>query len=220
MKNINDNLSEIVSISATTITGTTFYGDGSGLTNVPSTFNGGTITGATNFTGGLSATTISATTYQNLPTDVTVTGGTYNQSTQTATFTNNTGGTFNISGFTTNKGSFGITIDGGGSAITTGVKGYITIPYAGTITGWDIFADTSGSIVVDVWKDTYANFPPTVADTIAGTEKPTLTSATKNQDTNLTTWTTSVTANDVIAFNVDSVSTVTRINLIIYINKS
>jgi hypothetical protein len=31
--------------------------------------------------------------------------------------------------------SFGITIDGGGSVITTGVKGYITIPYSGTING-------------------------------------------------------------------------------------
>lgn len=117
-------------------------------------------------------------------------------------------------------GSFGLTIDGGGSAITTGTKGYITIPYNGTITGWDIFADTTGSIVVDVWKDTYANFPPTVADSIAGTEKPTLSSAIKNQDTNLTSWTTSVSAGDIIAFNVDSAATVTRVNLIIYITKS
>jgi len=116
-------------------------------------------------------------------------------------------------------GSFGLTIDGGGTAITTGVKGYITIPYNGTITGWDIFGDTTGSIVVDVWKDTYANFPPTVADTIAGSEKPTLSSAVKNQDRNLTSWTTSVTAGDIVAFNVDSATSVTRVNLIIYITK-
>jgi hypothetical protein len=116
-------------------------------------------------------------------------------------------------------GSFGITIDGGGSAITTGVKGYITIPYNGTITGWDIFADTTGSIVVDVWKDTYANFPPLVADSIAGSEKPTLSSAVKNQDLTLSTWTTSVTAGDIVAFNVDSATSVTRVNLIIYITK-
>jgi hypothetical protein len=119
-----------------------------------------------------------------------------------------------------NKGSFGITIDGGGSVITTGVKGYVTVPYNGTITGWDIFADVTGSIVIDVWKDTYANFPPLVADTIAGTEKPTLSSAIKNQDTNLTSWTTAVTAGDIIAFNVDSASTLTRVNLIIYVTKS
>jgi hypothetical protein len=117
-------------------------------------------------------------------------------------------------------GSFGITIDGGGSAITTGVKGYVEIPYSGTITGWTILGDVSGSCVIDIWKDTFVNFPPTVADTIAGSEKPTLSSAVSNRDLNLTTWTTSVTAGDIIAFNVDSASTVTRVNLTIKITKS
>lgn len=109
--------------------------------------------------------------------------------------------------------SINLTIDGGGSAIATGLKGFIRIPFACTITGWSVLADQSGSIVIDVWKDTYANFPPDVADTIAGSEKPTLSAAVKNEDTSLTTWTTSVAAGDVIAFNVDSASTVTRINL-------
>jgi hypothetical protein len=118
-----------------------------------------------------------------------------------------------------NLGSFGITIDGGGSVITTGVKGYVQIPYDGTITGWTILADQSGSIVVDVWKDTFANYPPLVADSIAGSEKPTLSSVIKNQDLALSTWTTSVTAGDIIAFNVDSASTVTRVNLSINITK-
>lgn len=118
------------------------------------------------------------------------------------------------------NGSFGITIDGGGSAITTGVKGYITIPYNCVITGWDIFSDVSGSIVVDVWKDIYANFPPTSGDTIAGSEKPTLSSGVKNQDNSLSTWTTSVSSGDIIAFNVDSASTLTRVNLTIKVLKT
>jgi hypothetical protein len=119
---------------------------------------------------------------------------------------------------TTSPQVFGITIDGGGSAITTGVKGYVTVPYTGTISRWDILADQSGSIVIDVWKDTYANFPPTVADTIAGSEKPTLSSAQKNQDTSLSSWTTSVTAGDVIGFNVDSATTVTRVTLTVKVD--
>jgi hypothetical protein len=66
--------------------------------NLPSTtFTGGTVSGATNFTGGLTANTISATTYQNLPQDVFVTGGTYTAG--SATFTNTTGGTFSVTGF-------------------------------------------------------------------------------------------------------------------------
>ena len=119
-----------------------------------------------------------------------------------------------------NNGSFGITVDGGGSAITTGVKGFIEIPYNGTITAWTIIGDQSGSIVFDIWKTTYSSAPPTVANTITGSEKPTLSSTQKNQDTNLTTWTTSVSAGDIIGFNVDSASTVTRANLMIKITKS
>lgn len=110
-------------------------------------------------------------------------------------------------------------IDGGGSAITTGQKGHLEIPFGCTITGWTLLADQSGSIVIDVWKDTYANFPPTVADTIAGTEKPTLASVQKNQDLTLTTWTTAIAIGDILAFNVDSITTVTRIVLSIRCNK-
>jgi len=115
------------------------------------------------------------------------------------------------------SGSFGITIDGGGSAITTGNKGYLTIPYGGTITGWRIISDQSGSCVVDVWKT--ANAIPTSSNTITGTEKPTLSSQQLNTDTTLTTWTSSVSPGDIFAFNVDSASTVTRVNVSIYVTK-
>lgn len=104
-------------------------------------------------------------------------------------------------------------IDGGGSAITTGVKGFVEIPYAMTITGWQVFADQVGSIVVDVWKDSYTNFPPTVARTITGSQKPTLSSAQSNQNLSLSTWTTAASGGDILAYNVDSVSTVTRITV-------
>jgi hypothetical protein len=63
-----------------------------------STFTGGTVSGATNFTNGLTANTISATTYYNLPIDVYTTGGTYNGA--NILFTNNTGGTFTVTGLT------------------------------------------------------------------------------------------------------------------------
>ena len=106
-------------------------------------------------------------------------------------------------------------IDGGGSAITTGVKGYIEIPFSCTITGWTLVADQSGSIVIDVWASDYATYPPTVADTIAGTEKPTLSAADKAQDLTLSSWTTALSAGDVLGFNVDSAATVERATLTI-----
>ena len=105
--------------------------------------------------------------------------------------------------------------DGGGSAITANTKAYVEVPFGMTITGWTLVGDQSGSIVIDVWTDTYAKFPPTVADTIAGTEKPTISSATKGQDISLSSWTTTVTAGDVLGFNVDSCTTITRATLVI-----
>jgi len=107
-----------------------------------------------------------------------------------------------------------IVIDGGGTVISTGLKGFVEVKTAGTITGWTIVGDVSGSIVVDVWKDTYANYPPVVGDAIAGTEKPTISSAVKGQDLSLSTWsTTTITKGDWIGFNVDSATTVTRVTL-------
>lgn len=112
-------------------------------------------------------------------------------------------------------GAVGLIIDGGGSTITTGVKGFVEVPFACTITAVTLLstdaAVTSGSIVVDIWKDTYANYPPVVGDTITASAKPTLSSATKSRDTTLTGWTTSIAAGDVLGFKVDSVATVTRL---------
>lgn len=106
-------------------------------------------------------------------------------------------------------------IDGGGSAITTGEKGHLEIPFDCTLMEWTLVADQSGSIVIDIWDDTYANFPPDDADTMPGTGKePTLSSAQKNQDTDITDWTDyTLTTDDIIAFNVDSCSTITRVTL-------
>jgi hypothetical protein len=124
------------------------------------------------------------------------------------------------SAFDQKAASLTVVLDGGGSALTTGVKGDLIVPWNCTVTGWTLLADQSGSIVIDVWRDSYANYPPTVADTIAGSEKPTLSSATKNQDLTLTTWTTSLSAGDILRFNVDSVATVQRVTLAIHVTRS
>lgn len=124
------------------------------------------------------------------------------------------------SAFDQKAASIVVVLDGGGAAITTGVKCDVEVPFAGTITGWTLTADQTGSIVIDVWKDTYANFPPVVGDTIAGTEKPTLSAVAKNQDLALTTWTTAVAVGDILRFNVDSAATVTRVTLALRITRS
>lgn len=101
-------------------------------------------------------------------------------------------------------------IDGGGVAISTGIAGDITVPFGCTINSVTLLADQSGSIVVDIWKDTYANYPPTVADTITASAKPTISATTKATDATLTGWTTSITSGDTLRYNVDSITTITR----------
>ncbi|HXF55624.1 MAG TPA: hypothetical protein VNK52_16040 [Hyphomicrobiaceae bacterium] len=111
------------------------------------------------------------------------------------------------------------TVDRAGNVLTTGVIGDVQVPFACTILGWTLLADQAGSIVIDIWKDTFANAPPTVADTITGSAKPTLTAAVKATSTTLTGWTTTIAANDVLRFNVDSVSTITRIALMLNVKR-
>ena len=106
-------------------------------------------------------------------------------------------------------------IDGGGSAITTGIKGDLMVPFDCTIVSATLLADQSGSIAIDVWKDSFASYPPTSADSITASAKPALSSAAKSRDTTLTGWTTSVSAGQTLRFNVDSVATLTRVTLIL-----
>jgi len=107
-------------------------------------------------------------------------------------------------------GTIGFVIDGGGLAITTGIAGDIEVPFDCAITAYTMLADQSGSIVVDIWKDTYANYPPTDADSITAAAVPTITTATKSQNTTLTGWTTAISAGSTLRFNVDSCTTITR----------
>lgn len=116
--------------------------------------------------------------------------------------------------------SIELVIDGGGSVITTGIKGFVEVPFACTITAVRLLADVSGSIVVDIWKDTYANYPPTVADTITAAAKPTISGANKSQDTTLTGWTIAIAAGDILGFNVDSATTVTRVTLSLTVRRT
>jgi len=111
-------------------------------------------------------------------------------------------------------------IDGGGATIATGLKGFLEVPFACTIQQWTLLADQSGSIVVDIWKDTYANFPPTVADVITASAKPTITTAQKGQSATLTGWTTSIAAGDILAFNVNSVTTIQKVTLALKVAKT
>ena len=109
--------------------------------------------------------------------------------------------------------TIGTTLDGGGQVISTGLKCFLKVRYACTIVGWALLADQVGSIKVDVWKDSFANYPPTDADTICGGNEPEISAAQKAESTDLSAWSPSATKDDVLAFYVDSCSNIRRVIL-------
>jgi hypothetical protein len=125
-----------------------------------------------------------------------------------------------IAGSSTTKGQLGITIDGAGSAITTGIKGDLRVPYDCTISNVEVVLDQSGSIVIDVWNDSYANYPAIDGDSITASAPPTVSSATKSRDSTLTGWTLALSAGDYLRFNVDSITTATRATLTLEVTKT
>lgn len=64
----------------------------------------------------------------------------------------------------------------------------------------------NGSCVIDIWKRAMASYPPSVADTICAASKPTIIAGTHFTDFVLSGWNTSISAGDVLFFNLDSTS--------------
>ena len=110
-------------------------------------------------------------------------------------------------------------IDAGGAVFETGNRGNMYIPFAGTIVEATLLADQAGDIVVDIWKATYANYPPTDADSITGSAPLTLDGADKATAV-LTTWDKSVAAGSILSYNIDSVDVITRVTVTLVIRKS
>jgi hypothetical protein len=100
-------------------------------------------------------------------------------------------------------------VDGGGSVPSTGLKtAVVEAPCDGIFTAWTMTNYGTGSAVVDIWRDSFSNFPPTVADTITGAGKPTTSSQLISSGTT-SGWTNTFSRGDLFKMNVDSVSTTT-----------
>ncbi len=119
---------------------------------------------------------------------------------------------------------FGITIDGGGSAITAGQKGYAQVGYACTITGWSIIGDQPGSMSVEL--DRQASSAPPAAPAIPNTTTDkisaaapmvlSLSQAAAGGSAQVSAWNTSIAKWDSIGWNVVSATTVTRVTIQVF----
>lgn len=89
--------------------------------------------------------------------------------------------------------------------ITTGskIQARIISPYTGVIKKWRILSDLNTNAVVDIWKSTTGT-TPTNANTITGTDKPTLVAQQTNSSILLTGWTTAINEGDLLQLEVES----------------
>ena len=112
-------------------------------------------------------------------------------------------------------------IDGGGGNINAQTWGYLTVPFNATVSGARLFGNASGTITVDIWKCTYAQFDagsthPVSGDSICGGFPPTITASTKSSTTvtEFQSWSTQLLQDDILGFNVPSTSAgISRVTL-------
>jgi len=114
------------------------------------------------------------------------------------------------------EGSIVYVIDGGGAAITTGVKGFIEAPFNGSIKSVRLFADVAGDIIINIYKTNYTGYDPgdLTGDSIVSITPPTLSGVFKSEDSALVGWTTQFAKGDIFYFVVEGTpATITRVTL-------
>ncbi len=101
-----------------------------------------------------------------------------------------------------------------GVAASDELYAYVASPMI--IDGVSILANTSGDLVVDVRKVPIGGFPATGGDSICASAKPTLTADQTYLDTTLTGWDKAAIIGDTYTFHIDSVTTVTDFEIMLF----
>jgi hypothetical protein len=117
-----------------------------------------------------------------------------------------------------NKGAAWISSTG---PLTTGVNVvFVNCPVAAVIRSVKIVTTGgNGNCIVDVRKAPFASFPPTAANSIAGSSKPTISGGATYFDGVLNSWNTSISAGDVLAFSLSTTTIFTSITIVLEIDQ-
>jgi hypothetical protein len=125
-----------------------------------------------------------------------------------------------VPGGTTSQGQYVdivFVLDGGGTTITAGVKTDLRIDFRCVVTSWTLLLDQSATIRVDVWRDSYGNYPPVAGDSMPGAagDRPQTVAAAKGSGS-ATAWDfTTIVAGDTLRLNVDLNDAATRATLVL-----
>ena len=93
-----------------------------------------------------------------------------------------------------------------GSALTSGSVVYFDVPYACRIAAWNISVD-AGTATFDIWKIGTGTAIPTVLNSITASALPAVATGTRAHSTTLTGWKTTVSANDIVGIQLNTVAT-------------
>ena len=102
--------------------------------------------------------------------------------------------------------NIGVNLSGGNAMISTGIKGYRKVQFGGTITAWELYSSSTGSITIDVLDTNYSNFP--TATSVTAGNPPSITAGVKNHNTSPSF--TAISDGDLLVFNVTSCSGITN----------
>ena len=109
---------------------------------------------------------------------------------------------------------FNIILGDNVNVISTGSKGDIVFPFNGALTSVTILANTTGSLTVNIMRDSYANYPPTQSDDItSGSSGFSVFGVAKNQDNTLTGWNKAISSGDTLRFYTSAGSVITQATL-------
>ncbi len=109
--------------------------------------------------------------------------------------------------------------DGGGGLLLLGQRAPLIVPDWLTINAWFLLSPIVGSVQIDVWKVSGANYLngilPNAGNSICGSEIPTLTAGTSASSAALAGWTKIISQNDVLVPSILSVANLTQVSLIL-----
>jgi hypothetical protein len=90
-------------------------------------------------------------------------------------------------------------------------------PHTCTIAAWNITVN-AGTATFDIWKIATGTAIPTSSNSITASAQPAISTGTAIHSTTLTGWTTSVSANDIVAIQLKTVATATFASMVVECN--
>ena len=149
-------------------------------------------------------------------TGIDITGATISHDMVAGTSIGITGATISVDSELTDqikRFSAELVVNGNGSVIANGVKGYLEIPKDCTLIMITTVTDNSDSFTWTIKKSSYSGFPGSLADITGGAGFPLL-SAQKAQKTTLSSWTTDFDSGDIVEFGITTTPATTTIGLL------